>query len=409
MEWEASWTDDDLELDYSRREAKTFDSYSDVSVDDDDNKEITSIDSVLPDDLLERILTHLPVASIFKVGCVCKKWNEIVRSRRFLWNFSRMSLQKPWYFMFTGSDEPIGHVCDPMLGKWFSFELPYIETSNWFITSSCGLVCFMDNDRRSDLYVCNPITRKCKKLKEPTGSRFSDYIALAMSGDHLSRSYSVTVVRSKQSLGDFLDWDLSIQVYYSDIVMWVSHVTETLTGWRGGEDSVICGEVLYILICSTRGLGWNGHRHGIISCNLSSESSNGMLIDTLVPVPCPLTCGRLMNLNNKLVMVGGIGRQDRPGIIKGIGIWVLKGKEEWEEISRMPHKFFQGFGELDDVFASSGFDNLIYIQSYGAPVLAVFDINLKQWEWSPKCPVTKKFSLQLFSGFCFEPRFEVQP
>jgi hypothetical protein len=75
----------------------------------------------------------------------------------------------------------------------------------------------------------------------------------------------------------------------------------------------------------------------------------------------------------------------------------------------MPHKCFQGFGELDDVFASSGTDNLIYIQSYGAPALLVFDFNQKQWKWSQKCPVTKRFPLQLFTGFCFEPRIEMAP
>lgn len=115
-----------------------------------------------------------------------------------------------------------------------------------------------------------------------------------------------------------------------------------------------------------------------------------------------------MNLKEKLVMVGGIGKQDRPDIIKGIGIWILNGKE-WIEISRMPHRHFQGFGEFDDVFASSGTDDLVYIQSYGAPALLVFDMNQKQWKWSQKCPVTKRFPLQLFTGFAFEPRLETVP
>lgn len=116
-----------------------------------------------------------------------------------------------------------------------------------------------------------------------------------------------------------------------------------------------------------------------------------------------------MNLKGTLAMVGGIGKQDRQDIIIGIGIWVLEDGKEWREVGRMPHKFFQGFGELDDVFASSGTDDLIYIQSYGAPALLVFDLKKKQWRWSQKCPVTKRFPLQLFSGFCFEPRLEISP
>ncbi|GAB4844546.1 hypothetical protein Ancab_037928 [Ancistrocladus abbreviatus] len=149
-------------------------------------------------------------------------------------------------------------------------------------------------------------------------------------------------------------------------------------------------------------------RHGLVRYSLSSRSTHGLLVRNFIPVPCALTCGRLMNLKDKLIMVGGIGKQDRSDIIKGIGIWVLNGTE-WQEVARMPQKLFQGFGEFDDVFASSGTDDLIYIQSYGAPALLVFDMIQKQWKWSHKCPVTKRFPLQLFTGFCFEPRLEMSP
>ncbi|KAJ8573099.1 hypothetical protein K7X08_009610 [Anisodus acutangulus] len=309
---------------------------------------------------------------------VCKRWYEIVSSTRFLWNFSQVLSQKPWYFMFTSSEEAVGYAYDPSLRKWYSIELPCIQTSNWFIASSCGLVCVMDNDSRSELYVCNPITKCCKSLQEPPGLKFSDYSALAICVNKKTSCYSVAIVKSKQ-----------------------------VPGWRGGDESVICDGVLYFLIYSTGG-GGPDNRHGLITYNLSSRSSHGLLIRTFIPVPCSLTCGRLMNLKEKLVMVGGIGKPDRPDIIKGIGIWILNGKE-WQEIARMPHKYFQGFGEFDDVFASSGTDDLIYIQSYGAPALLVFDVNQKQWRWSQKCPVTKRFPLQLFTGFCFEPRLEISP
>nr|KJB24607.1 hypothetical protein B456_004G153700 [Gossypium raimondii]KJB24608.1 hypothetical protein B456_004G153700 [Gossypium raimondii] len=220
-----------------------------------------------------------------------------------------------------------------------------------------------------------------------------------------SHNYTISIVKSKQVPGNFLQWDLSIHIYDSETMMWATSLTEVLTGWRGGDESVICDGVLYFLIYST-GVGTPENRHSLVAYNLSSRSSP--LIRSLIPVPGPLTCGRLMNLKGKLVMVGGIGKPDRPDIIKGIGIWVLNGRN-WVEVGRMPHKFFQGFGELDDVFASSGTDNLIYIQSYGAPALLVFDMSQKLWKWSLKCPVSKKFPLQLFTGFCFEPRLEIAP
>lgn len=391
---------------YTARQTIQFDTFSDGN--GDGNKEATAVSlDVMPDDLLERILSNLPIASIFRAGCVCKRWHEIVTSRRFIWNLSQVLSQKPWYFMFTSSDEPVGYAYDPTLRKWYGIELPCIQASNWFIASSCGLVCFMDNDSRSELYVCNPITRICKRLEDPPGLKFSDYSALAMSANRVSQTYSISIVKSKQVPGNFFQWDLSVHVFDSERMVWSTPLTEVLSGWRGGDESVICNGVLYFLIYSAGG-GLPESRHGLITYNLTSRSSHGLLMKSFIPAPCSLTCGRLMNLKEKLIMVGGIGKQDRPDIIKGIGIWALKGKE-WQEIARMPHKFFQGFGEFDDVFASSGTDDLIYIQSYGAPTLLVFDVNMKQWKWSQKCPVTKRFPLQLFTGFCFEPRLEFSP
>ncbi|KAG2720487.1 hypothetical protein I3760_02G038200 [Carya illinoinensis] len=405
MAGESSWTNHCL--DETPREIGEFDSFSEL--DDESSKETTavSLELILPDDLLERILAYLPIASIFRAGCVCKRWHEIVSSNRFLWNFSHVLSQKPWYFMFTNSGEPIGYAYDPILRKWYGIELPEIKAPDWSIASSCGLVGFMDNESRSELYICNPITKLCKKLEEPPGLKFSDYSALAVSVNRISPGYLITVVKSKQVPGNFFQWDISIHIYDSETIMWTTSLTEVLTGWRGGNESVICNGILYFLIYST-GSGVPESRHGLVAYSLSSRTSHGLLNRSFIPVPCPLTCGRLMNLKGKLVMVGGIGKQDRADIIKGIGIWLLNGKE-WREIARMPHKFFQGFGEFDDVFASSGTDDLIYIQSYGAPALLIFDMNQKQWKWSQKCPVTKRFPLQLFTGFCFEPRLEIAP
>ncbi|KAJ1429544.1 Galactose oxidase/kelch, beta-propeller [Sesbania bispinosa] len=405
MAGETSWIshyDDD-----TRWESRDFDSFLELGEEVDKEGTVVSVDVILPDELLERILAYLPIASIFRAGCVCKRWYEIVTSDRFLWNLSHLLPQKPWYFMFTNSDEPTGYAYDPILRKWYGIELPFIETSNWFIASSYGLVCFMDNDSRNKLYMCNPITKSCRKLEDPPGLKFSDYSALAISVNRESHSYTVAIVKSKQVPENFFQWDISIHIYNSEKETWMTPLTEVLMGWRGGDESVICNGVLYFLVYSTGG-GPPESRHALIAYNISNRSSQASLRRSFIPVPCSLTCGRLMNLKEKLVMVGGIGKPDRPDIIKGIGIWVLKDRK-WEEIVRMPHKYFQGFGEFDDVFASCGTDDLIYIQSYGSPSLLTFDMNIKHWKWSQKCPVTKRFPLQLFTGFCFEPRLEIAP
>ncbi|KAK7258546.1 hypothetical protein RIF29_24126 [Crotalaria pallida] len=392
--------------DATRRETGKFDSVSEVGEDGDEEATAVSADANLPDDLLEIILAYLPIESIFRASGVCKRWHKVVTSKSFKWNLSNVPPQKPWYFMFTSSDnnEPIGYAYDPILRKWYSIELPFIRSRNFFVASSCGLVCFQDNDNRTEICVCNPFTKACTKLQEPPGLRFSDYNALALSVNRESHCYTVAIVKSKQEPGNYFQCNMSIYIYNSEQVTWKVPLAEVLMGWRGGDECIICNGVLYFLVYSTGG-GPPEYRHALIAYNMSNPSS---LTRGFIRVPFTLTCGRLMNLKEKLVMVGGIGIPDRPGIIKGVGIWVLDGRR-WEEIARMPQKFFQSFGEFDDVFASRGADDLIYIQCYGAPALLIFDMNNRHWKWSRKCPVPKRHTLHLFAGFCFEPRLEIQP
>ncbi|XP_072982767.1 F-box/kelch-repeat protein At3g61590-like [Typha latifolia] len=373
--------------------------------DDQDGGTSVSLDTILPDDLLEKVLSSLPIVSIIRSGSVCKRWYEAVHSGRYTW--SNMVPQKPWYFMFTCSEEAVsGYAYDPSLRKWYGFDFPCIEKSNWSTSSSCGLVCLMDSENRSRIFVCNPITRDWRRLLDAPGGKSPDYSALAVSVNRKSHNYSVVVAKCKQVPEEYYQWNFSIHIYESDGASWVTPYNDILVGWRGGDECVICDGVLYYLIYSTGVLGSIEPRHCLVMYDLSTRPAHTSLMNMAIPVPCSLTCGRLMNLKDRLVMVGGIGKQDRPGIIKGIGIWELH-RKDWREVARMPHKFFQGFGEFDDVFASSGTDDLIYIQSYGSPALLTFDMSQKLWKWAAKSPVMKRFPLQLFTGFCFEPRLEI--
>ena len=382
--------------------------YGQISEDSDDdwNGEVAvSLDAVLPDDLLEKVLSFLPVASIIRSGSVCKRWHEIVHAQRQTW--SKMVPQKPWYFMFACSEDAVsGFAYDPSLRKWYGFDFPCIEKSNWSTSSSAGLVCLMDSENRRRIMVCNPITKDWKRLLDAPGGKTADYSALAFSVDRSSHQYTVAVARSNQVPSEYYQWESTIHLYESVTGSWVTPFTGVLLGWRGGDECIICEGVLYYLVYSTGILVNEEHRHRVLIYDLTSRHNHTSLMSMAIPVPCSLTCGRLMNLREKLIMVGGIGKQDRAGIIKGIGIWQLCNKE-WHEVSRMPHKFFQGFGEFDDVFASSGADDLIYIQSYGSPALLTFDMSQKLWKWSVKSPMMKRFPLQLFTGFSFEPRLDI--
>lgn len=399
---EASWSDEETE--FTRKGTGVFLPNLELIQNDQKQEENPVPFDILPDDIQERILACLPLSAIFKASCVCKKWNQIVHSKKFTLNDANFLSEKTWYFMFTSSVEPVGYLYDSGLRKWYNFELPFMVHHTWHIAPSCGLVCFMDDETSKEMYICNPISREYETIKNPPNLGFSVYTALAFSVDQSNSKYTISVIRSIQSSVDFLLWDVCIHVYNSNGKTWLTPVMGmTMHGWRPGDVSVICDNVLYILVFCTRRFDFQ-NSHGLITYNLDKMESV-LREESVIPAPCVLTCGRLMSVQGKLVLVGGIGRQDRPGVIKGIGIWVLNGKE-WMEISRMPHKFVQGFGELDDVFASSGGGDLIYIQSYGGTALLVYDMDKRQWFWSQRCMMHKKFPLEIFSGFCFEPRLQ---
>ncbi|RVW36852.1 F-box/kelch-repeat protein [Vitis vinifera] len=119
-------------------------------------------------------------------------------------------------------------------------------------------------------------------------------------GEQDIHHYTISIVKSKQVPRKFFQWDLSIHIYDSETMIWVTALTEVVTRWRAGDDSVICDGVLYFLITQ---LG---------------EFYPSALPSYMWPADEP---------QGKMVMVGGIGKHDRPDIIKGIGIWVLNGKE----------------------------------------------------------------------------------
>lgn len=356
----------------------------------------------LPDELLEKIFASLPIIYIFRAGAVCRRWNAITTSRRFFSLCKQKTLSGPWYFMYKESPNTEGLVYDPSVKKWHNFTLPLKESSAWFAASSNGLVCFADNSFGYVLYVCNLMTKTWAKIPEPHQQWSSDYYAVSMTFDRVSKVQSAVVARSSQLPNDYLRWNFSIEACNSLSQSWKTVANIILHGWRGGENSVICNGILYCVIHSTAMVGTRNDecRLGL----LTYELARGNLEVGTMPMPCPLTCVKLVNCNERLIMVGSIGKTD---VVRGIGIWELA--TEWREISRMPNKFFRGFGEFDDVFSSSGADDLIYIHAYGSPQLLLFNMQQQTWRWSQKCPMVKKHPLHLFTGFCFEPSLDVSP
>ncbi|CAM8925100.1 unnamed protein product [Rhodiola kirilowii] len=300
---------------------------------------------------------------------------------------------------------------DPILQKWQernSLHMIELEPFTSF-DSSDGLVCFVENN---EIHVCNPITKELKKLQEPLGTSLclSSYRACICPSvichppliniwvNRRLHNYNVSVLYCEEvarSHGEF-----SFQIYDSATMKWTTSQPEILTGWKSARKSVICNGVLYFLVSSI----WTGRgsreEYGLLAYNLSSDSSShGTLINSFIPLPCSVICG-LMNLKEKLIMVGAIGSSCDEELNSGFSIFLLKGKV-WQEISRITNTCFY---DRDEEFNCSGADDLIYIHGDYDPQLVVFDMNSKQWTCCQECPMK-----DVTNGFCFQPRLDISP
>ncbi|CAM8928193.1 unnamed protein product [Rhodiola kirilowii] len=354
--------------------------------------------SIFQDDLLEQILVYLPIASIIRSGLVCKKWREITSSKRFLWNASQTVQQKPWYIMcvdnFLTPTSLTWYAYDPILQKCRGGDFLDMMKSHTSINSSDGLVCFVKDNK---IHVCNPITKEHKWLHEPPRTcSFHHRRLINIWVNRRLQNYNVSVLDYEDA---HLNVEFSFQVYNSATMKWAASQPEILIGWTSNSKSVICNGVLYFLSYST-GTGVGPIKDGLLAYDFSSNSStHGTLINSFIPLPCSMILG-LMNLKEKLIMVGAI---DKPGVENlhiGFGIWLLKGKD-WQEISRITRPcFYISYG----IFDSSGADDLIYIHNKEDPELVVFDMNHKQWTCCQDCPLE-----YVTTGFCFQPRLDISP
>ncbi|XP_042396408.1 F-box/kelch-repeat protein At3g61590-like [Zingiber officinale] len=381
------------------------DSDGEEDEEEEDNGTLLSWDAILPDELLQKVLSLLPIADIIKLGIVCKRWYEIVHSRPSLWTM--MAPQKPWFLLSCFNDCVLSvRAYDPCLQQWHIFGFPGLEKSIWHASSSYGLVCLTNHEDRSRLLVSNPITRDWKRLPHVPGGSSPDYNALALSFDRRTRSYTVVFAKCTAHMpGNNHQWHFSIDIYKSTTQSWATLFAQDLGSWKGGDEGVVCDGVFYYLIHPN-----TEQRPHLVAFDLAKPPSTiQSLIREAVPAPCPLTCARLINLSDKLVMVGGGGWCNR--LIKGLTIWELEDKR-WREVTRMPVEMSTSLCTIRENFICCGAGDLVFIQCLGLPMaLLTFNMRLKVWRTmnDPIQYFMARFLIRFFSGFCFEPRLDVTP
>ncbi|XP_021736517.1 putative F-box protein At3g52320 [Chenopodium quinoa] len=145
---------------------------------------MSTIEKTLPKHLiLQEILPRLPVKSLIRFKSVSKSWLSTIISPKFTKTHLKISSFRPHFLVHAtlhrASDDEIyllqyDHMnCNVRnfieLEFANGYDLP-IEV-NYIVGSCNGLVCLLGNEHRSRevFYVCNPATRRLRKIKKPGG------------------------------------------------------------------------------------------------------------------------------------------------------------------------------------------------------------------------------------------------
>ncbi|XP_042387335.1 F-box/kelch-repeat protein At3g61590-like [Zingiber officinale] len=369
---------------------------------------LLSWDANLPDELLQKVLSLLPIANIIKLSIVCKRWYEVVHSCPQL-SWAMMAPQKPLFFGSCFIDCAFsGRVYDPCLLRWYDFDFPQLEKSIWRTSSSCGLVCLMNLKEGNLLLVGNPIKRDWKLLPQVPGGSSPHYNALALSFDFRTHGYTVVVAKCTHTVttGKPCHWHLSVHIYESATQLWATPFDQDISFWMGSDEAVICNNVLYYLM----GL-YREHPPFLVAFDLAKPpSSIESLIQESIRGPYPLVFARLINLSNKLVMVGVKDNWPPHG---GVVILELEDKT-WREVAQMPNSVYMTLNSNNSIFSCCGAGDFLFMHSSVWPALLTFDMRQKVWKWSSQmCPCPRpcteplQFGSLNYCGFCFEPRLDV--
>lgn len=341
---------------------------------DNDDKKICLDSSIwrnLPSDILERVLTHLPVLSLLRFKTVCKRFNRVILSKPILNTHSHLPSRDPWIAVFQSDSCSHFHAYNPSLNAWHQISLSFLPFHVRGLASAGGLLCCRGEQNGSlSIVVCNPITKRWMILPPMIKKRLVPIVSTVV-----ERSEFKVFVAGDDLLPDGNGVkDLSSEVYESSTSRW------TLSGPIPPETdlelcSVICNGNLYFITCSP---------YGALSFNLQE----GVWTKIQAPMPKNLTIPSLVECSGRIFMVGGALKKT---MLDSIRIWELcENAMAWKEVAKMKNKLFKELysEERELYFSAVGHGNLIYFSIYNSPQMLAYDIFTRLWFWLPPHPAT---------------------
>lgn len=346
--------------------------------------------SQLPEELLERVLSFLPLKTFLNLRSTCRNFNSLLFSPCFISKHSPSS-SSPFSSFIVLSHPQFHQKCplfNTVLSSWcnMSLSLPPMLSCPPFsnlLSSSNGLLCF-SIPRSSCFIVCNLLARSTRRIKFPTCPFDFEFLTLVST----SNGYKLFMLSS------FGSSTIHALVYDSVLRSWLQ---------LGG-----CNQIL------SHSYYQKGAFYDKCLYFTTPEPFNVVYLDfdagkwdrSKIELPGSLTFVRLVSdEDRKLYLIGGVGQS---GISRSIKLWELgENGENWVESETLPEMMCRKFVSVcyhnyEHVYCF-WHQGLICVCCYTWPEILYYKVCRRTWHWLPKCPsLPDKWSCG-FRWFPFKP------
>ncbi|PON91119.1 F-box domain containing protein [Trema orientale] len=350
--------------------------------------------SQLPEELLELVLSFLPLKAFFNLRSTCKSFGSLLFSPPFV---SKHSSSSPSFSSFLLLSHPHCHrhfpLYDSALNTWRKLALPSpaplpssVAPAS-LLSVSNGLLCF-SNPASSSFLVSNLLAKTSREIKFPSYPFPFELLSLVST----PFGYKIFALCSRSSSN-------ATHLYDSRNHSW----TES-----DGFDPILNDNHHQEGVCFNGSLYFTTTEPFSVVC---FDLERGLWRRSEAELPGELTFVRLVsgseegNHDQALYLVGGMGSN---GITRSVKVWELRNEErEWVEINRVPELMCRKFTSVcyhnyQHVYCF-WHQGMICVCCYTWPEILFFKSSRRTWHWLPKCPsLPEKWSCG-FKWFSFVP------
>nr|GEU50720.1 hypothetical protein [Tanacetum cinerariifolium] len=350
--------------------------------------------SELPVEILERILSLLPLKTFISLRSTCKYFHSLIFSPLFISKHTNLQSPAPFssYILLSHPQSNNYLLYDTVLNTWRDIILPLSRSIVFapLLTSATSLLCFSaaPDSSNSAFLIYNLLARSSRVVKFPEFPFAFEFPTVVVNPN----GYKLFCLSSGPNM--------SAYVYDSSARDWTRYQGFQRTlGYTYHQQGVHYNGSLYF---ATR------EPFLVVGFNLST----GKWCPCEANLPDELTFVRLVSGNghvngngNGLFMFGGIGTV---GISRSMKVWELDGNgKNWNEIESVPDLMCRKIGSVcyhnyEHIYCF-WHQGMICVCCYTWPEVLYYKVERRTWHWLPKCPsLPNKWSCG-FKWFSFVP------